>query len=831
MAGKEKGSAMGSSYDDEPSTESQGEQATEAGSLAARRARLRGSLAKAGSQPPRSASLNTGKKPDIDFGDEPSEPAVKEATSKKPAIDFGDEPSEAAAKPPTSKKADIDFDDEPSEPAVKTPISKKPTMDFDDETGEAAEAPLSKKPSIDFGDRVPRKMPNIDFAQEETEAEPGASGASDLKFAQEEKPAASLRSGASSVPKPKSSFFAVTPDMVPPPPPVKAQAEPAAAAKNLSEAVPDEALEILHNIEGSLSTCVKKLEVLGADKSTELIKTIENALSDLSSQNNNEEMIELLTDISKSSNNEEMIELLTNLSKSANNEEMIELLTNIDKTMNTCATSLKAFKPDKSVGLLSDIDEVLNACATNLSALQKVATEQVDMLNKLTDTLKNQTLHEIGMNLTSLTESMATAIEPMKAVGELVPVIDQLVAAIEAREAGRADEITADQLVMNLADQLAVGAIDPWTFKCAYMAVFPEDHPADLLRRLVELLGTQRLSGDLFRAAYEAVQAASPPASYSAQLAPRQRQAVSAPDEDLVGAMVTEEIRSEMAALHDANEELRRAMDEREEEFEQLLNAKEQELKEVHEQLAERYEEFNERYEELTNSLKKREDEYQALLANKDLALSEKESETSLLRGQIEELRMQFEEFGRETRKQSSQIKQAVEEAKQAQPAPAKPAEYASFFDTAPTRPGPASEFKHPSEEPAPQQAELQGAPQPVAAELQAPQPQAQPQPQVVPQPQVPPQPQVQAAPDTAQAQQSTFAGAPQAQQRTTGSFASGTGSYGSGVRAQVFEVIVRQALAGAPWREICAAPMQVNNISAEEVEAEVKRRQSLLGK
>ncbi|HEY9787363.1 MAG TPA: hypothetical protein V6D17_18380 [Candidatus Obscuribacterales bacterium] len=52
-----------------------------------------------------------------------------------------------------------------------------------------------------------------------------------------------------------------------------------------------------------------------------------------------------------------------------------------------------------------------------------------------------------------------------------------------------------------------------------------------------------------------------------------------------------------------------------------------------------------------------------------------------------------------------------------------------------------------------------------------------------------------------------------------------GSGSYGSGVRSQVFEVIVRQALAGAPWKEICAGPMQVNNIRAEEVEEEVRRR------
>jgi hypothetical protein len=48
---------------------------------------------------------------------------------------------------------------------------------------------------------------------------------------------------------------------------------------------------------------------------------------------------------------------------------------------------------------------------------------------------------------------------------------------------------------------------------------------------------------------------------------------------------------------------------------------------------------------------------------------------------------------------------------------------------------------------------------------------------------------------------------------------------YGSGIRGQVFEVIVRQAIAGAPWREICAGPMQVNAITPEEVEEEIRRR------
>ncbi len=51
------------------------------------------------------------------------------------------------------------------------------------------------------------------------------------------------------------------------------------------------------------------------------------------------------------------------------------------------------------------------------------------------------------------------------------------------------------------------------------------------------------------------------------------------------------------------------------------------------------------------------------------------------------------------------------------------------------------------------------------------------------------------------------------------------SGRYGDGVRQQVFEVIVRQALAGAPWREICAVPLEANNISEAEIEAEIVKR------
>ncbi len=53
-----------------------------------------------------------------------------------------------------------------------------------------------------------------------------------------------------------------------------------------------------------------------------------------------------------------------------------------------------------------------------------------------------------------------------------------------------------------------------------------------------------------------------------------------------------------------------------------------------------------------------------------------------------------------------------------------------------------------------------------------------------------------------------------------------GSGKYSNlALRAQVVEVIVRQAIAGAPWKEICRGPMQVNNITVDEIEIEVKRR------
>src|SRR5207253_2127827 len=125
---------------------------------------------------------------------------------------------------------------------------------------------------------------------------------------------------------------------------------------------------------------------------------------------------------------------------------------------------------DVALELLTNIDSALNACATNLAALQRLAGEQTEVLKGLSHTLQNQTLFEIGLNLNSLTESLSAALEPMKAIGELVPAMDGLVSTLEGREMPVSGEkLSADQLVSSLADQLSAGLIDPWTFKCAYM--------------------------------------------------------------------------------------------------------------------------------------------------------------------------------------------------------------------------------------------------------------------------------------------------------------------------------------------------------------------------
>jgi len=474
-------------------------------------------------------------------------------------------------------------------------------------------------------------------------------------------------------------------------------------------------------------------------------------------------------------------------------------------------------------GILDSIDQQLGVFSLNMALVARASTEQLEIVKSLAEVIQNQAFNEVSLSLSSLSESMSAAMEPMKAVSELVPSIDSLVSTLEANalsgvgresqqdESAKIEKLTPEQLVMNLADQLGSGLIDPFTFKFAYMAVFPSEHPADLLRKLVDLLGTQRLNGDLFRAAYDAVQAPDPPRPVyqaSAGGTGEVREVIKVVQDETVMAQIDE--------LKQFNEEMRHRLDLREEEFSELLAAKDQEVQDKQDALDRKLEEFASRYDELAQILTQRTEllqERDAELSRRAGELAQKDSEIGQLKTQLDEIRDQTKDMVADLQKQLT--KQALPEEK---PRPVQ----SNFFETA----GPSAVSSgggSPLSQVMPQNtpinrdqqsfndnqsqsssgahaAQTSGTHQPIAEESIP-----EPTPQAIPRPNTSP-------PTT------PFPGA-------------GAGSYGSGVRAQVFEVIVRQALAGAPWREICAGPMQVNNISAEEVESEVKRRQNFLGK
>ncbi len=476
----------------------------------------------------------------------------------------------------------------------------------------------------------------------------------------------------------------------------------------------------------------------------------------------------------------------------------------------------------QAIEIMNNIDQAMGACAMNLSELQKIAGEQTDALKGVAETLQNQSFFEMGLNINSLVDTLAAALEPMKAVGELVPAIDQLVAMMESREAGssgseESSKLSREQLITSLAEQLSTGMIDPWTFKCAYMAVFPAEHPADLLHRLVDLLGTQRLSGDLFRAAYDAVQAPDPPPRTSVG-GEVQTVVKMVQDETIVAQL--DELKRTNDEFSRRNEEIQKKLEAKDSEFNVVLTAKEQELQEAQELLNSRWEEFNTRYDELTETLHKRDE----VLQEREAELAKKESENNQLRTQMEELRDQTKEMVADLQRQlSAKPKEEAPKqpgffdvapgAQQNQQLQGQQGQQGQLFDAGPSRPlfGQTDQQQQQNSNPMEQ--------------LQPQVPQGQPAPQ-----QQQPQPALQQPMAAQQAQAAGNQAVPRPAAPTT-PFVSGAGSYGSGVRAQVFEVIVRQALAGAPWREICAGPMQVNNISPEEVETEVKRRQALLKK
>lgn len=567
--------------------------------------------------------------------------------------------------------------------------------------------------------------------------------------------------------------------------------------------------------------------------------------------------------------------LLSNIQHSVselpgNNRQALELMAKIGSSVESIPNISE--RTTQATEVLTNIDQSLNACATNLAALQNLASEQGVVLSSLTETLQNQTLTEIGLNLTSLTESLTAALEPMKAIGELIPALDQLITTLDGREGDKPQKLSPDDLVTSLSDQLAAGLIDAWTFKCAYMAVYPSDSPAELLHRLVELLGTQRLSGDLFRSAYEAVQAAEPPGGRGGGF-------MQSGSGEFARGITDEAIKAQLESLQKSNDELRQRQEEREKELSEMLSHKERELQNAQELLNQKLEELNSRYEDAAEILNNREEDYRAALESKDMELIEKESELNMLRAQMEELRLQTEDMVKDLqRKMLEEMAQFREErerereesgaGKQADAAGGSNPNAQSFFDPAPrgnqssglfdpapqaqknlfsADPTPAlqtdsgsfnvndgflnpqPQFQQPAQQPQP--AYTQGGfatPQPQPALQGQPQPAFQPQPQTgYPQPAATQPSPVQTPPQPAPAQPKPANPSP-----PTTPFAGGqSGSYGSGVRAQVFEVIVRQALAGAPWREICAGPMQVNNISPDEVESEVRRRQAMVGR
>ncbi len=47
-------------------------------------------------------------------------------------------------------------------------------------------------------------------------------------------------------------------------------------------------------------------------------------------------------------------------------------------------------------------------------------------------------------------------------------------------------------------------------------------------------------------------------------------------------------------------------------------------------------------------------------------------------------------------------------------------------------------------------------------------------------------------------------------------------------LRQAVFDIVVKQAVAGAPWKDLCRGPMEINGITEAEIEAEVGRRKAL---
>ncbi len=391
--------------------------------------------------------------------------------------------------------------------------------------------------------------------------------------------------------------------------------------------------------------------------------------------------------------------------------------------------------------LLRHIEQALNLCAGHLASLQNVASKQVEELKVIAETLQSRTPHDLGQSLAPLVESLSAAIEPMKAIGELVPALDRLANATE----GKDQSLHAMQyLPSNDAPSVNSDSIKQQQFE------FDEQVKQEFLQKEEEL---------------------------SRKLA----------EKELEIESIREQLDSQWQGLLTQCEELKMTVQNREE----ILQGKDTEL-------------------------------------NKKISeLSAKDSENQQLKAQIAELKDKTKEMMTDMQKQLAKkqeeeitrkqqdddTKKEVEE--KARLAKASTIPQSGFFDFVSTGNANNTLFTaNPSSLLPPDQSEVETVESPVVRNEEAPNIA-----QVVPANRSPLNAPAPALSSDVQAAQNAA------------SFVSAVGSYGSGVRAQVFEVIVRQALAGTKWREICAVPMQSNNISPQEVEAEVKRRQDLLNK
>ncbi len=134
---------------------------------------------------------------------------------------------------------------------------------------------------------------------------------------------------------------------------------------------------------------------------------------------------------------------------------------------------------------------------------------------------------------------------------------------------------------------------------------------------------------------------------------------------EVVTVVQDEAVLAQIDELRRFNEELRGRMDQRENEYAEMLAAKDSEVQESQAMLNSRFEEFNGRYEEVSELVRQRND----LIQQKDTEIQKKDSELGILRSQLDEMRDQTRDMVADLQRQLTSTQQAVEEAARAKAA------------------------------------------------------------------------------------------------------------------------------------------------------------------